>query len=113
MKKKSYTQSQLIEIRSFVNRLISLAEENDNRKLPRCFDFCKTICKNITICEANGFTDADVLSDYITEDWNHAMELHCGLPEYYFENTDRDRQMELNDELSKLLAAICKKIETD
>lgn len=90
-----------------MRELLALALEHGGNKLPKCFEFCRRIVKNISICADNGYQDMAVLSGYIAEDWKSAMDVHCGLPAYYFGREKPEEMTEQNQKLDRLIKSLC------
>lgn len=80
---KEYSIEELECIRQQMEKFIFFVKEHNQKPLPRCFHFCNLIIKNIDISEANAWDGREELSEYISQDWKAAMEIHAGLPEYY------------------------------
>lgn len=101
----------LRRIRKIIRQLITVGTKYDIHPLPRCFQFCRTIDKNITICIQNHYTDVDTLIEFIQEDWKSAMHSHTGLPEYYLQVFDKSQKLtRQNQKISKLIRKIDKLI---
>lgn len=98
------TRRQLRQLRKHMRQFVTLGIKYGTRPLPRCFQFCRTIDKNITICIENHYTDFDILMEYIQEDWKSAMHSHTGLSEYYLQICDKSRKLtRKNRKVKKLL----------
>ncbi|MGN1404504.1 MAG: hypothetical protein ACI4XB_09310 [Ruminococcus sp.] len=105
------TRWKLHHLQALIREIIAIAEQNYPNPLPRCFQFCRTIDKNITICIENHYTDVDALIEYIQEDWKSAMHSHTGLPEYYLQVIDKSQKLtRQNQKISKLIRKIDKLI---
>lgn len=105
-----YTPEELEEIEQVLSELLTYIHRHDPGPLPMCIRFCSIIKKNIEICRAEGWSDRDVLSEYIQDDWRCAMALHAGLPDYYIADPDYNTQRCLNEPIehciTKLVALI-------
>ena len=78
-----YSPEELEQIQMALLGLLYYTRQHDQRELPRCFLFCRTMAKNIDICRETGYVNRAELSELLREDWRAAMERHSGLPEYY------------------------------
>lgn len=93
-------------LQAYVRQLITIAEQNDSRPIPHCFQFCRTIDHNITICIQNHYADIDILMEYIQADWKSAMNVHTGLPEYYIQDEKDNKQKRKNQKIEALIHKI-------
>lgn len=97
MSKNVFTPKQIETIQLNIMALMCYIKRHDKGALPRCFEFCETIVKNIDICRNNGYSDIDELAEYIRQNWNSAIEIHTGLPEYYISNCNFEIQKAINE----------------
>lgn len=109
--KYGFSVEELSKLYIMFNNFVKYVKENDKRKLPRCFDYCNTIIHNIEICKSNNWDDIEELSLYINQDWNSAMEIHTGLPEYYIPNEVFQIQKRTNKIIGNYIVEIGKIIE--
>ncbi|WP_322459363.1 hypothetical protein, partial [Clostridium perfringens] len=101
-----FTTKQIETIQLNIIALLCYIKRHDEGALPRCFKFCEIIVKNIDICRNNGYSDIDELSEYIRQDWNSAMEIHTGLPEYYIPNCNFEIQKAINEAIKRQIMFI-------
>lgn len=106
MAEQIYTPQKIEELQMQLLALVSYVKRHDKQTLPRCVSFCETIIRNIDICRANGYVDIEELSALIRQDWNSAMEIHTGLPEYYIPNDVFAVQQSMNAAISAQIRAI-------
>lgn len=106
-----YTPEELTEIEKIMTELLTHIHQHDPGPLPMCIRFCSIIKKNIEICRAEGWSDRDVLSKYIHDDWRCAMALHAGLPDYYIADPDYNTQRRLNEPIDHCITMLNALIE--
>ena len=111
MKKNIYTAEQIEKIQLNMIALLYYIKKHSTSNLPRCFKFCETIIKNIDICRENKYEDINELSMLVREDWNSAMEVHTGLPEYYMPNNSFEIQKAMNIVIHEQILVVGKLIE--
>lgn len=110
MNKTPYAPNQIEMIQLNMIALLDYIKRIDKNSLPRAFEFCEIIIKNIDICREDDYKDIDELSKLIREDWKCAMESHSGLPEYYIQNKIFRIQSSVNEAISKQIVVIDKLI---
>ena len=108
--KKVYTCEELLCIQRQLENFIHFVKKYDSKPLPRCFHFCHLIIKNIGICEKNAWDGIEELSEYILQDWEAAMEIHTGLPEYYILGETNLETQKLNEEIQTYILNVDKLI---
>ena len=108
--KKVYTCEELLCIQHQLENFIHFVKKYDSKPLPRCFHFCHLIIKNIGICEKNAWDGIEELSEYILQDWEAAMEIHPGLPEYYILGETNLETQKLNEEIQNHILNVDKLI---
>ena len=106
-----YTIEQVLLIEEKACDLLEYVCQTDKGELPGCFDFLRTIIRNIRVDKKDNFEDIQLLSSYITEDFNSMFPAHGGLPDYYIELHDKEQMAECNRVLSEKIAALYDAIE--
>ena len=106
-----YTSEELIEMEQVLTELLTHIYNHDPGPRPMCIRYCSIIKKNIGICREEGWSDREVLSGFIRDDWRCAMALHCGLPDYYIADSDFDTQCRLNEPIKRCITTLTTLIE--
>ena len=101
-----YTPEELTEIEKVLTELLTHIHRHDPGPFPMCIRYCSIIKKNIEICRAEGWSDRDVLSEYIHDNWRCAMDLHAGLPDYYIANSDYNTKCCLNEPITRYITML-------
>lgn len=107
---ENYTKEELDKIQSCAKKILNFVVEDDNRRLPRAFDFLKIIIRNIDICREDQYKTAYELTPLIQQDWKSCMNNHVGLMEYYFPDGDYEIRCKKNVEYQKLVIQLDKLI---
>ena len=106
-----YTPEELAEIEKIMTELLTHVHQHDPGPLPMCIRYCSIIKKNIEICRAEGWSDRDVVSECIHDDWRCAMALHAGLPDYYIADSDHNLERCLNEAIYRYIIMLNSLIE--
>lgn len=103
-----YTIGEIKAIEKTVAKLLNYANKHKTQPLDRCYQFCETILKNISICREAKWEDIDVLSQYIYEDWAEANKLHLGQysHSFFFDWIDSSIERSTNIKIDKLISKV-------
>lgn len=102
-----YTKQQILEMEKLLKIPMSFVNGNNkSRRMPRCYQFCETILKNIEICRVGNWNDIEELSKYIKCDWDEATSLHYGRYEYDFYLHEYDLNGEINTKIDQCINEI-------
>ncbi len=109
--RRKYPTEQLEAIKMHLLELVKFVQEQDKRDLPRCFEYCKLILKNIDICINSEYEGIEELTEVIQRDWKNVLENHSGLAEYYIPNENFVVQKSLNEQLAQLIWQVDEAVE--
>ncbi|SEW38362.1 Protein of unknown function [Ruminococcaceae bacterium KH2T8] len=110
MRKNSYHNIDLLEIKTYAESLLKYAEANDPNPLPQCFEYVRDIVinanKGVSRLRHASTYDNFQLAEIIRNDWKKAMDSEVGLPVYYMRISDTPARRKANKEMADMIEMV-------
>ena len=106
MTNRTFTPAEIETIQIKIMALLCYVKTHDRRTMPRCFQFCEKIIRNINACRDVCYAQIDELTALIKSDWRSACEIHAGLPAYYMPSDNAEIMTSMNRAIAAQISEI-------
>lgn len=79
-KEKPFSETDIDELKDLFENIVNCMKQGRVSSTNQCFAVCNTILNNLNICIEDNYEDADILTQYVIQDWRGVRNTSLDIP---------------------------------